>query len=73
MRRPSFHLDKTQDVLVPADKIEFAAMIGGAVVARNDGVAPPAQIKISVFLAASAGTLVRGHVFGRKRSCCQPV
>jgi len=71
--RPSFHLDKTQDVPIPADEIELAAMIGGAVVARDDRVAAPAKVKISVLLAAPAGTLVRWHVLGRKRSCCQPV
>ena len=27
--RPSFYLDKTQDVPIPADEIEFAAMIRG--------------------------------------------
>ena len=30
MRRPSFHFDKTQDVPIPADKIEFAASMRGA-------------------------------------------
>jgi hypothetical protein len=32
-RRPNFHFDKTQDVPIPADKIEFAAIMRGAVVA----------------------------------------
>ena len=27
-RRPSFHFDKTQDVPIPAGKIEFAAICG---------------------------------------------
>jgi hypothetical protein len=28
MRRSSFHFDKTQDVQIPASKIEFAAICG---------------------------------------------
>jgi hypothetical protein len=39
MRRPSFHFDKTQDVPIPADKIEFAASMRGAVVAGDDRIA----------------------------------
>jgi hypothetical protein len=73
MRRPSFHFDKTQDVPIPADKIEFAAIMRGAVVAGDDRIAPPAQVKIRVSFAAPAGTLLRGHVLRRERSCCQPV
>jgi hypothetical protein len=73
MRRPSFHFDKTEDVSLPPDKIEFAAMMWRAVVARDNGVTSPAQVEVSVFLAAPPGTLVRGHILRRKRAGCQPV
>jgi hypothetical protein len=33
------HLDKTQDIPLPADKIEFAAMMQGGIIARNHRIA----------------------------------
>jgi hypothetical protein len=28
MRSSGYHFDKTQDILIPADQIQFAAMVG---------------------------------------------
>jgi hypothetical protein len=61
-RGSRLHFDKTQNVLVPSDQIKFAAMIGRAVVAGDNRVAPPAQVEISVFFAMPASTLVRRRV-----------
>ena len=44
-RGAGFDLDKTEDFPIPADEIEFAAMMRGVVVAGDDGVAPPAKVK----------------------------
>jgi len=43
MRRPGFYFDKTKHVPLPADKVEFAAMVRGAVVARDDRVSAMAK------------------------------
>jgi hypothetical protein len=69
-RRPGFHFDNAEDVVIPPDQIEVATMIGRAVVPGDDCVASPAKVKVSSFLATSSGKLVRGQVLGRKRSCC---
>src|SRR6202142_268124 len=58
--RSSLHFDDTQNVPIPANQIQLTPMMRRPVVAGDDGVAPPPQIKISVFLAATAGALCAG-------------
>src|SRR5208283_3679202 len=72
-RRASFHFDNTQDVPIPADQIEFAAIMWRTVISGDHGVSPAAQVEISVFLAPPASALVRGCVLRRKRFRYQPV
>ena len=64
---PGFHFNDTQHVPIPADEIEFAAMVGGAIVAGDDRIAAPAKVKISVFLAAPARAADLAHHFRNRR------
>ena len=57
----SLDLDKTQDIPVPADQIQFAAMIGRAKISRNDRITPPTKIEVGIFFAPTA----RPQVFSR--------
>ena len=63
-RGTGFHLDEAENVFVPADQIEFAAMIGRSVVAGDDNVAEAAEVEVGFFFAAAAGSEVLGGCVG---------
>jgi hypothetical protein len=62
VRSTSLDLDETEHVLVPADQINLPMMPRRAEVSRHHDVSAPAQIEISIFLAAPAGGLVGGDL-----------
>src|SRR6185312_14070757 len=50
--------DKAEDVLVPADQVDFAAPVGRAKVPGNHGVAVSPEIEVGVLFASPAGAEV---------------
>ena len=42
----SFHFHKAENVAIPADQVEFSAMMRGAVVAGDHGVAAAAEVEV---------------------------
>ena len=50
--------DKTEDLLVPADQVDFAAPVGCAKIPGNHHVSQLPQVEIGVFLASAAGAEV---------------
>lgn len=73
VRGASFDFDKTEHIFLPADQIDFSAMIGRAEIARDHYVSVTAQIKVSGFFAASADAEMIGGFFGRERVGGEPV
>jgi hypothetical protein len=64
-RGAGLDFDETKDIFVPADKIQFAPMVGRAEVAGDDDVSFSPKVEISGFFAAPAGALVCGPSLGR--------
>ena len=64
-RGAGLDFDETKDIFVPADKIQFAPMVGRAVVAGDDDVSFSPKVEISGFFAAPAGALMRGSSLRR--------
>jgi len=65
--------DKTQDVLVPADQVDFAAPVGRAKIPGNHHISQLPQMEIGVFLASAAGAEVFIDVFRRQSAPGDPV
>jgi hypothetical protein len=57
-RRSRFYFDDAQNLAVPADQIEFPAMMWRTKIASYDGLTAPPKIEISFFLAPPAS----GHI-----------
>ncbi|HSZ61269.1 MAG TPA: hypothetical protein VK828_05710 [Terriglobales bacterium] len=72
-RRPRFHFDDAQSVAVPADQIDFPAMMRGAEIPGDNRIASSPKIEIRFFFAAPASPQVRGTLLGRKRFGCNPI
>ena len=72
-RGTGLYFDEAEHLLVPADQIEFSAMMWRTIVPGDDDVAFPSKIEIRLFFAATTGTLVRGHVLRGKSVGSQPI
>jgi hypothetical protein len=72
-RGAGFHLDEAERVVMVADEVEFAAVIGRAKVAGDDGVAVAAEIEVGVFFAAAAGLEMFGGGIGGEKFGGEPV
>lgn len=57
---PGLHFDETQDVLIPSDQIDFAAIMGNAEIRRHESVAQALQMKERLGLAALAQSEMLG-------------
>ena len=66
-------LDETKNIFLPANQVEFAAMIRGAVVAGNDHVSVAAKIEISILFATPSYLLMSGRGIRRERANREPV
>jgi hypothetical protein len=52
------NLNKTNNIVVPADQVDFSPLPRRAVVPGHDDVTQPAEMEVSVFLAAPASALM---------------
>ena len=59
-RGAGLDLDEAQYIFVPPDQVDLSVMPRRSKITRHHDVSSAAQIEISIFLAAAAGTLVRG-------------
>ena len=66
-------LDETQDVLVPANQVDFAATVGRTKIARDHGVSVSSKIEVGGFFTAPAGTQVLRAIVGRQGAARDPV
>lgn len=66
-----FHLDETEDVLVPGDQVDLAVVAWGAEVPGNDRVALPAEVEVGVFFALAAYLLASGSRVGGEECASQ--
>ena len=66
-------LDKTQDIPLPSDQIQFAAVIGRAKISSNNRITPPAKKKVGIFFSTAAGAVALGDVLRSQRSARKPV
>ena len=72
-RNASPHFDKREDVLVPADQINFATPPRSPEIGLHYHVTQGTQIEISIFFFAPAGMQVRGTLIGRQSLDRKPV
>lgn len=77
-RGARLHLYEAEDVsnivvTDPADEIEFAVVVGRAVVARDDGVAVAPQVEVGIFFSATSDLEVLRGFVGREEFFTQPV
>src|SRR5208282_174404 len=59
-RGPSLNLYKTNDIVIPADQVDFSPAARRAKVARHHHVSQLPQMEVSVFLAPRSNLLVPG-------------
>jgi len=59
--------DDAQNLAIPADQVEFPAMLRRAKIAGNDAITAPPKLEISFFLASPASAQVLGGLVGRRK------
>ena len=66
-------LDEAQDVVIPANQIDFAATVRRTEIAGHHRVFTPSKIEVSVFLTTPAGAQVARTLLGWQGSARNPV
>jgi hypothetical protein len=72
-RCTGFNLNKTKNIVVPADQVNFSPLPWRAVVSGHDDVTQLAKMEVSVFFAAPAGALMLRLSVRRQSVLRQPV
>ncbi len=72
-RCSSLNFNKTKNIGVPADQVDFSPLPRRAVVAGHDDVTQPAEMEVSVFFTAPAGALMLRLPVRRQSVLRQPV
>src|SRR3984885_4121461 len=72
-RSTGLNLNKTEDIGVPANQIDFATELGRTEVSRHHDVTKLSQVEISFFFAPASGALVLREFIGRKGVQREPV
>jgi hypothetical protein len=67
------HLDEAENVVFPADQVDFSMAARRAEVARDHGVTQPPQMKVGGLFAAASGAVVWGGFGWREGAGGQPV
>lgn len=65
-RRSGLNFNKTKDIMVPTDQVDFSVVTGGAVIALDHGVAELAQMEVGVLFALRADALTDRTSIRRK-------
>jgi hypothetical protein len=68
-----FDFNEAQHVLVPTDQIDLPATIGRTEIAGDHDVSPPSKLEVNIFLSATAGAQMIGHVFPGQGFGADPV
>jgi len=72
-RGARLNFDKTQDILVPPNQVDFSPSTRRPKVARHHHVPQTPQVEVRIFLAPPPRPLMHGGIVGRKRSLRHPV
>jgi len=67
------YFNKTKDIAVPSDEVEFATAAWGAEIAGHNDVAELAQIEVRRFFSAPPGLMVLSYLFGTTSVFKEPV
>ena len=67
------NLNKTKDIVVPSDEVDFATVAGSTVVSGDNEVAEFPQMEVGVFLPPAAGSLVLWFLVTGEGVRCDPI
>jgi len=72
-RGARLHFNKTQDIVVPANDVDFSPPPSRAKVARHHHISQTPQMEVRILLPAPPGPLMCGNIVGWERSLGDPV